>query len=306
MIPLPLATPRLLIDRLTAADAPTVAAYRSVPDIARYQGWTLPYPVERAEALAESGQLALRLDGQLVGDAMVDAVAGVAHAVEVGITLAPEAQGRGLAVEAVTAIVDAAFAAGRARVIAYVDARNEPSLRLFERLGFRPEGRLHHSFEGDDGLVDEVLFGLTADLWRHAVEEPVVELQPHPADVAWLEEALYRHNVGQVGVADGTELALLVRDELGRIAAGAVGVAWAGGAELRILWVREDRRGAGLGRRLVVAFEDEARARGAAKVFLTTHSFQAPALYRRLGYEETGRWEGWPAGHEQIFFQKRL
>ena len=140
MIATPVTTARLVIDLLTVDDAPSVAAYRSDPDVARYQGWTVPYAVEQAAALAGSGQLALREEGEVVGDAMVETVAGSPHAVEIGVTLAPAAQGRGLATEAVVALVDAAFAGGRARAIAYVDVRNEPSQRLFDRAGFRREG----------------------------------------------------------------------------------------------------------------------------------------------------------------------
>jgi ribosomal protein S18 acetylase RimI-like enzyme len=191
-------------------------------------------------------------------------------------------------------------------VVAYVDVRNERSLALFDRLGFRREGLLHHGYVGRDGLIDEVLFGLTADLWRHPTDGPVVELAPHPADVARLAQELAAFNAAAVGVDDGTEVAVFERDELGRIVGGAVGVAWAGGAELWVLWVREDHRGAGAGRRLLTAFEDAARARGAKRVFLSSHTFQAPGFYRRLGYVESGTRDGWPSGHGDILFQKDL
>lgn len=174
MIATPVSTSRLVIDLLTVDDVPGVAAYRSDPDVARYQGWTVPYTVEQAVALAGSGQLALRAGGELVGDAMVATVAGVPHAVELGITLAPVAQGRGLATEAVIAAVDAAFASGRARAIAHVDVRNQPSQRLFDRAGFCREGVLHHSYQSGDGLVDEILFAATADRWSQP-PEPLVE-----------------------------------------------------------------------------------------------------------------------------------
>jgi RimJ/RimL family protein N-acetyltransferase len=178
MIAMPVTTARLVIDLVTVDDAPAVAAYRGDPDVARFQGWAVPYTIEQAAALAGSGQLALREGGELVGDAMVAPVAGTPHAVEIGITLAPAAQGRGLATEAVVALVDAAFASGRARAIAHVDVHNESSQRLFDRAGFRREGLLHHSYQSVDGLVDEVLFAATADRWRQLTDEPDVASQP--------------------------------------------------------------------------------------------------------------------------------
>jgi RimJ/RimL family protein N-acetyltransferase len=40
-----LLTPRLVLRRFSAADADRFAAYRSVPDVARYQSWDAPYPL---------------------------------------------------------------------------------------------------------------------------------------------------------------------------------------------------------------------------------------------------------------------
>src|SRR6478735_3462868 len=45
-----LLTDRLVLRRFAALDAARFAAYRSEPDVARYQSWDAPYPVERAEA----------------------------------------------------------------------------------------------------------------------------------------------------------------------------------------------------------------------------------------------------------------
>jgi RimJ/RimL family protein N-acetyltransferase len=303
---LPLRTARLLIDRMTRADGPELAAYRNDPETARYQGWSLPCTIEAAEAVAVSGQLALRGRGGLAGDAMIAPFGGSNHEVELGITLAPGWRGQGLAAEAVEALVDACFRAGKVKVSVFVDVRNERSQRLFEGLGFRREGLIHYSFRARDGLVDEVLFSMAADLWRRPKHDQVVEVDPHPADVALLEGKLYEFNVAAVGVGDGAELAAFERDELGRIVGGVAGVVWAGGAELRQLWVREDLRRGGLGRRLVRAFEDAVRARGARKSFVSTHSFQAPEFYQRLGYAVTGSWEGWPAGHRQWFLERDL
>jgi RimJ/RimL family protein N-acetyltransferase len=57
---------------------------------------------------------------------------------EVGFTLQPSAQGRGVAGRAVREAVKLLFAATSvARVLGITDARNKPSIRLLERLGFK-------------------------------------------------------------------------------------------------------------------------------------------------------------------------
>lgn len=61
--------------------------------------------------------------------------------VEVGYGIVPEARGRGLAGEAVSALLDVAREAGVHRVVAHVDQGNVASLRLLDRLRFTIVGR---------------------------------------------------------------------------------------------------------------------------------------------------------------------
>jgi ribosomal protein S18 acetylase RimI-like enzyme len=75
---------------------------------------------------------------------------------------------------------------------------------------------------------------------------------------------------------------------------------------VKILWVHERRRGEGLGTRLMTEAEAEARRRGAAQIVLSTHDFQAPEFYRRLGFEPVGHIENYPVGHRSIFLRKLL
>lgn len=72
------------------------------------------------------------------------------------------------------------------------------------------------------------------------------------------------------------------------------------------LWIRADRRGQGIGGRLLAAAEAEARARGCAGIYLGSFTFQAPDYYKRAGYSEFGRIDGFPPGHALVFLLKRL
>lgn len=45
----PVRTRRLCLRRFRDTDAGAFAAYRSYPEVAKYQGWDAPYPLDRAE-----------------------------------------------------------------------------------------------------------------------------------------------------------------------------------------------------------------------------------------------------------------
>ena len=70
--------------------------------------------------------------------------------------------------------------------------------------------------------------------------------------------------------------------------------------------VHPDRQGRGLGRRLITFAESEARRLGHAELRLYTHEKMTEniALYRRLGFRETGR--GQEAGYNRVFMTKPI
>lgn len=141
---------------MQADDLKAFVAYRSHPDVARYQSWAPTYAMKDAQALlaaqadVEFGatgawmQVAAldRASDELVGDCAVHVVAGQPATAEVGVTLAPDRQGSGLATEALGAIVSTLFEVHQMhRVFGLVDDRNAAVQKLFGRLGFRCEAR---------------------------------------------------------------------------------------------------------------------------------------------------------------------
>ena len=122
----------------------------------------------------------------------------------------------------------------------------------------------------------------------------------------YLEDRLYEFNVGATGIADGRGLALVVRDDAGRVVAAALGHTWSGTCELKQVWVDESLRGGGLGRALVLRAIAEAEARGCTQLLLETHSFQAPQFYEKLGFRELHRCVVYPHGHAQIWLLREL
>jgi GNAT superfamily N-acetyltransferase len=134
----------------------------------------------------------------------------------------------------------------------------------------------------------------------------VVESHPAVADVRFLEDRLYEHNVAQTGVDDGQWLAIFVRDDQQQICAGLEGWTWCGSCLIRHVWVHEALRGQGYGTRLMRAAEQEAAARGCSHMVLESYNFQAPAFYQRLGYEVFAVLEEHPHQHRNYYLHKWL
>jgi RimJ/RimL family protein N-acetyltransferase len=164
-------TERLSIRRLEPGDAEAMFAYRSDPLITRFQNWE-PRSVEEIwtfiAGLAETGidtpgrwyQLGLfiRDSGEMAGDCGIHVQARDPRQVEVGITLARAFQGRGLATEALKAVLDYLFMKlGKHRVYGSVDPGNAPSLSLLERVGMRREAHFVESLWFKGAWADDVI-----------------------------------------------------------------------------------------------------------------------------------------------------
>jgi RimJ/RimL family protein N-acetyltransferase len=152
-----IATERLSLRPFRVDDLATFVAYRSDPEVALYQSWDGTYSMADAESFLRSQrnlvfgqpgdwlQLAIvdRATGAVLGDCAVRVVTDLPATAELGVTLARANQGKGLATEALTAVMADLFEQrAMHRVFAEADDRNVPVRRLLERLGFRCEARL--------------------------------------------------------------------------------------------------------------------------------------------------------------------
>jgi RimJ/RimL family protein N-acetyltransferase len=171
-------TERLVLRPLRASDAEPVHDYRDDPDVARFQGWdTQSLDEVRAFIAAQVAlnseepgwyQLAIAELGtdRVIGDLGVHILESDPRQIELGFTLAPDAQGQGYAAEAVRAILGHLFVAlGKHRVIASTDPRNERSIALLRRVGFRLEAHHRDSLWFKGAWVDDLIFALLRHEW---------------------------------------------------------------------------------------------------------------------------------------------
>ncbi|HET9821600.1 MAG TPA: GNAT family N-acetyltransferase [Burkholderiaceae bacterium] len=129
---------------------------------------------------------------------------------------------------------------------------------------------------------------------------------PSTAALDAVDAGLCRHNDDEPALAHVRRLCVFATADDGRVVGGAVGRSWGECCELQQLWVSEALRGQGLARRLVGDFEREARRRGCRLAYLDTFSFQAPALYEKLGYRAVLVTRGFTGGIEKYTLHKQL
>ena len=148
--------------------------YRQDPEVARFQSWDTNYSNQQALELIEGQigivfpdldqwlQLAIRLQAndELVGDLAVHNLGD--SKVEIGFTVSRPFQRRGIAREAVAALIDFLEREfGTRELIATPDRRNSASIKLLESLGFseKPELSWWEDFKG--GRVQVLHYALT-------------------------------------------------------------------------------------------------------------------------------------------------
>jgi len=134
----------------------------------------------------------------------------------------------------------------------------------------------------------------------------VIETEPSPRDIRFLQLSLYEYNAEQTGFHDGKRLCIFERDHSGSMVAGLYGWTWAGCLRVSDLWVRDNERRRGYGSEILEAAEHEARGRNCKRAILYTHSFQAPAFYQKRGYRIVSTLEDFPPGHRTYTLIKDL
>ena len=121
-----------------------------------------------------------------------------------------------------------------------------------------------------------------------------------------LWRGLVHFNRRQAGPLEYSRKVISARDGKGRLLGGLIVQSYWRETYVELLWISAKARGEGLGSRLVLAAEREARRRGSRLIHLNTYSFQAPAFYEKQGYTRFGALSGSPRGRSRYFYFKRL
>jgi RimJ/RimL family protein N-acetyltransferase len=179
----PWRTERLALRLFVEDDLDALHDMQSRPEVARYLYWSPRTRSETERSLqeriksrgieAEGDILNLAVTraagGPAIGDLMVRYASAVHAQAEIGYVLHPDAQGQGLATEAMRVVVERAFTGlGLHRVYGQIDARNTASGRVLERLGMRREAHLIQNEWVKGEWTDEVIYAVLADEWARS------------------------------------------------------------------------------------------------------------------------------------------
>ena len=126
------------------------------------------------------------------------------------------------------------------------------------------------------------------------------------SDIDEIHNMLRSYNLSQREKAENIPLGVYYEDETGKKLAGLTGKTFGNWLCINYLFVSENLRNQGIGSKIIISAENEARNRGCKYVFVDTFSFQAPAFYEKLGYRCVFSLTNYPYTEERHYYIKEL
>ncbi len=103
---------------------------------------------------------------------------------------------------------------------------------------------------------------------------------------------------------DAKPLNIRVEDPTGEVVGGIIALTYWGWLVIKLLVLDDQRRGNGLGQRLIQLAHAEARRRGCTRAQTTTYDFQALRFYEKQGYQVVGELKDFPDGYDYYWLRK--
>lgn len=126
-------------------------------------------------------------------------------------------------------------------------------------------------------------------------------------DAAYVRNGLKEYNRHASPSAQTSEpVNILVKNKEGDVLGGILAGVYRFVMYVEILWIHEQHRKAGIGRRLLAEIERKAKEKGCSLIHLDTFNFQAPDFYLKNGFEIFGVLEGYPEGEKRYFLKKHM
>jgi len=176
---LELATQRLFLRPVQAADVPALFDYRSDAETNQYQGWipqtldeTLDFVQNKVSPIINQVDTWFQLviieqsTNRVIGDMGIHFIDEENQQVEIGCTLRKDCHGKGYATEALKLTITYLFdELAKHRIVTSIDPQNLASIALVERLGFRKEAHFRESIYLKGQWVDDLVYAVLNREW---------------------------------------------------------------------------------------------------------------------------------------------
>lgn len=171
---------RLIIRNLKKKDLNDFYEYRSDPEVAKYQGFDTMNKVQAKRFIESQVDKFYGIPGEwvqygieniktnkLIGDCAIKLEDDNDKIAQIGITINPLFQNKGIAKEAMMAIMPWLFEVKKLhRIFEIVDVENSNSIKLLEGLGFRKEGHFIENIFFNGKWGSEFQYAMLRKEWK--------------------------------------------------------------------------------------------------------------------------------------------
>jgi ribosomal protein S18 acetylase RimI-like enzyme len=150
-------------------------------------------------------------------------------------------------------------------------------------------------------LFSTILLSAHADPYQVQIDHELEETEA-------ISQGLRDYNTGFLGHHETIHFAVYLKDENEQVIGGVIAWVRSGIQLLYIdtIWLSEEARNQGYGKKLMLAAEAEGKKHGCTHAQVDTLSFQAEPFYRKLGYKRIGVVKKLYNEHDAIFMRKNL
>ena len=133
---------------------------------------------------------------------------------------------------------------------------------------------------------------------------PISFLENPNAEMKTLVKGLNEEAKEKKGISPSKFFGFFIKDEKENIIGGITGYIYSNSLSINLLWVDKKLREKGYGSNLLQKAEEYAKENGCSFVTLETLNWQAPEFYKKNGYKEEFRQEGYAKNSTKLHFRK--
>ena len=140
------------------------------------------------------------------------------------------------------------------------------------------------------------------------MKDLIIKLEEKPDSQAkkFIVDSLVAFNYTKAKKGNYKALVLTLRNKNNILFGGLVGYTHWDWIFVSHLWIHQDLKNNGYGKKLLESAEQEALKRDCHSAHLDTFDFQATGFYQKMGYEIFGELTDYPLGHKRYFLKKNL